>query len=233
MKKNLSFVTILFMLLCNTSVSAKQKIAVMQSPINSLINHWDVREKPGRVECISKVNDHRVIFECGDICKSNCEVIVNAANAQLQGGSGVCGAIFKQAGWDQLQNYIDTHYQNGCKTGQAVITPSFNLQNHGIRHIIHAVGPIWHGGKNNEHQLLEDTYKNSILVAQANKIESLAFPFISSGIYKFPLEKAAHIAIETILNNSDLVKEIKVVLYSPADYKLFVQIISKFTTFLK
>ena len=231
MKKNLSLIAIIVIIASNQSLHAAANAS--HNSINSVINQWDVREKPGYIECISKTTAHRVIFEYGDICSSNCTAIVNAANPQLQGGSGVCGAIFKQAGWDQLQAYIDQNYKNGCKTGQAVITPSFNLKAKGIQHIIHAVGPIWKGGNYNERQLLETAYKNSLLLANKHKLDSIAFPFISSGIYKFPLEQAAQIAIETVLKNSDLVMEIKVVLYSPDDYTLFAQTVAGLVPFLK
>ncbi len=191
-------------------------------------NGWQLIENNESIEYINKENSHKIVIERGDICKSGCQAIVNAANAQLQNGGGVCGAIFKDAGLTKLQTFIDNKFPQGCQTGQAVITPSFDLKkNRGIDYIIHAVGPIWSGGTNNERTLLADTYHNSLLIAQQNNIDSIAFPFISSGIYKFPLKEAACIAIKTVIKNSYLVKEIRIVLFSKADYQLFKEAIKK------
>jgi O-acetyl-ADP-ribose deacetylase (regulator of RNase III) len=128
-----------------------------------------------------------------DITKVHADAIVNAANSALQEGGGVCGAIFAAAGREKLQQACDEI--GGCEIGQAVLTEGFNLQ---AKYIIHTVGPVWHGGKQGEEKLLADCYKNSLALARENKLESIAFPLISSGIYRFPKDKALTIAFAEI-----------------------------------
>ena len=128
----------------------------------------------------------------GDITDSKVDAIVNAANSELQAGGGVCGAIFKKAGYEQLQAACDEY--NGCPTGGAVITPGFNL---GARHIIHAVGPIYQPGRDNK-TLLRSAYQESLKVAADNGLKSIAFPAISTGIYGYPLEDATEVAIQAV-----------------------------------
>ena len=126
-----------------------------------------------------------------DITELNVDAIVNAANSQLQEGSGVCGAIFHKAGSMELTNACSEI--GGCKTGNAVITPGFNLQ---AKYVIHAVGPIWHGGDDNEAELLYNAYKHSLILAKDNNCHSIGFPLISSGIYGYPKNEAWQIAIQ-------------------------------------
>lgn len=128
-----------------------------------------------------------------DITKMNVDAIVNAANPQLRRGGGVCGAIFEAAGANELQKAC-----NGighCPTGQAVITDGFKLK---AKYIIHTPGPVWNGGKNGEACALENSYRNSLELAKKHQCESIAFPLISTGIYRFPKEEALQIAVSTI-----------------------------------
>ena len=137
-----------------------------------------------------------------DITELDVDVIVNAANSQLLEGGGVCGAIFREAGSIELTNACSEI--GSCETGNAVITPGFDLQ---AKYIIHAVGPIWQGGNDNESELLYNAYKHSLELAKENNCFSIGFPLISSGIYGYPNEQAWEIAIQAcrdfIKNNPD------------------------------
>lgn len=129
---------------------------------------------------------------CGDITSLKTDAIVNAANTSLLGGGGVDGAIHRAAGPELLQA---CRKFNGCKTGEAVITPGFNLP---ARFVIHTPGPVWHGGQNHEDELLADCYRNSLELARENQCRSIAFPCISTGVYRFPQRRAARIAVQTV-----------------------------------
>lgn len=128
----------------------------------------------------------------GDIAKLAVDAIVNAANESLRGGGGVDGAIHRAAGPELLRECIAI---GGCPTGEARITKGYRLA---ARHVIHTVGPIWRGGDAGEDALLAACYRSSIALARAHGLTSLAFPAISTGIYGFPPERAAPIAVETV-----------------------------------
>ena len=131
----------------------------------------------------------------GDITKLKVDAIVNAANEELYGGAGVCGAIFDAAGYDAMSEACNAI--GGCETGKAVITPGFNLP---AKHVIHAVGPIYKDGKSNEAERLKSAYSESLKLAEKNGIKSIAFPLISTGIYGFPKNDATQIAVDAINN---------------------------------
>lgn len=126
-----------------------------------------------------------------DITKLHTDAIVNAANTALLAGGGVCGAIFRAAGYDKLSAACDAI--GGCPTGDAVITPGFTLP---ARYIIHAVGPIYQDGQHDEPQLLRSAYTQSLLLAKKYGCHSIGFPLISAGIYGYPKNKAWEIALQ-------------------------------------
>lgn len=139
----------------------------------------------------------RFTIEQGDITTYAVDAIVNAANTSLLGGGGVDGAIHRASGPALLEECRTLH---GCKTGEAKITGGYRLP---AKHVVHTPGPIWRGGRHGEAQLLENSYRNSLTVAWQNGCRTVAFPSISTGVYHFPLEQAARIAVRTILDFLD------------------------------
>jgi O-acetyl-ADP-ribose deacetylase (regulator of RNase III) len=132
----------------------------------------------------------------GDITKITVDALVNAANTSLLGGGGVDGAIHRAGGiaiLNECKKIVSR--QGSCKTGEAVITTGGNLP---AKFVIHTVGPVWNGGKNNEAQKLENCYRNSLQLAEENDCRTIAFPGISTGVYRFPKNEAAKIAVSTI-----------------------------------
>jgi O-acetyl-ADP-ribose deacetylase (regulator of RNase III) len=134
----------------------------------------------------------------GDITKARADAIVNAANSQLAGGGGVDGAIHRAAG-PELTAELHARYAH-CQTGSAVVTGPGRLAEHGVKWVVHAVGPIWRGGDHNEAELLESAYASAIFMADDAGAKSVALPAISAGIYGYPVPQAAAIAVEAAGN---------------------------------
>lgn len=149
----------------------------------------------------------------GDITKFEVDAIVNAANTSLLGGGGVDGAIHRAAGPRLLEF---NRKLGGCETGEAKISPGFNLP---AKYIIHTVGPVWKGGNYNEDKLLANCYRNSLKLAVDNKIKTIAFPAISTGIYGFPLERATKIALMEVKNFLEKNQSIEKVIFVCFDEK--------------
>jgi len=153
----------------------------------------------------------------GDITMQDTDAIVNAANKYLAPGGGVSGAIHKAAGADLAE---ECRRIGSCETGEAKITKGYNLK---AKYVIHTVGPVYSGSDVNKVNL-EKCYKNSLLIDKENKLKSISFPSISTGIFGYPVEEAAEIALKTVrdfLKENSEIKLVRMVLYSQKDYKTY------------
>jgi O-acetyl-ADP-ribose deacetylase len=164
----------------------------------------------------------RLVLERADITTLQVDAVVNAANSHLAGGGGVDGAIHRAAGHRELQEELHRLYPKGCPTGSAVITSGHGLK---ARHIIHAVGPRWNHGEHGEPEQLRSAYRTAFGLAAEHGCASVAAPSISTGIYGFPIERAAPIALEEALAalraEGTPLREIRFALFSDADLRTY------------
>jgi len=171
-----------------------------------------------------KVRNTKIRLAQGDITDVDADAIVNAANATLMGGGGVDGAIHRKGGptiLEECKRIRASEWPNGLPTGKAVITSGGNLK---AKHVIHTVGPIWHGGSHSEPSLLADAYENSLELASSNKLKTVAFPSISTGAYGYPVEKASRTALATVkrfIERESTLREITFVLFKKHDLEIY------------
>jgi len=166
---------------------------------------------------------NKIEIHKGDITKLKVDAIVNAANTSLLGGGGVDGAIHRAAGPELLEF---NRKLGGCSTGEAKISPGFNLP---AKYIIHTVGPVWNGGQNKEENLLANCYRNSLKLAVENKIKTIAFPAISTGVYRFPLERATKIAVTEVkkfLEKNESIEKVIFVCFDEETYEVYKSVLS-------
>ena len=164
------------------------------------------------------INETAIVIVCGDITRETTDAIVNAANEDLAGGGGVDGAIHNAGGPAIM---AECRKIGGCPTGQAVITTAGKLA---VKYVIHTVGPVYNGGNKGESILLQNAYKNSLILAREKKLQSISFPAISCGVYGYPLEEAAclaiRICIEFARENTEI-KLIRHILFNRKIYEVF------------
>jgi O-acetyl-ADP-ribose deacetylase (regulator of RNase III) len=169
---------------------------------------------------------NRISLVQSDITKLEVDAIVNAANSSLMGGGGVDGAIHRAGGPQILAECREIVARQGrCATGEAVISSGGNLP---AKFVIHTVGPIWRGGSNNEPQFLQNAYLNSLKLAAKNGIQTIAFPNISTGVYGYPKDKAAKIAVETVkkyLADHLQISQVYFVCFDTENYNLYSEFI--------
>lgn len=170
--------------------------------------------------------NRRVVVAIGDITRQNVDAIVNAANASLLGGGGVDGAIHRAGGrqiLDECREIRRTRLPRGLPTGEAAITGGGNLA---ARYVIHTVGPVWERHDGREPELLAACYRNSLSLAVAHNLRTIAFPAVSTGAYRYPRHEAARVASQTIaefLGHNESLTEVRLIFLSPSDREIFLR----------
>lgn len=160
----------------------------------------------------------------GDISQQDVDAIVNAANNTLLGGGGVDGAVHRSAGPALLE---ECRTLGGCPTGEARITHGYDLR---AKHIIHTVGPVWHGGRRNEPESLANCYRNSLELAAEHGVRSIAFPSISTGVYGYPIGKASKIAVTTVrkwLEDPGPIELVRFVCFGAGDFEVYKRLVKR------
>jgi O-acetyl-ADP-ribose deacetylase len=203
--------------LTQSTNSCIQALAETSNSINAF------KQINGRWKCKDAPNERKllmgsIVLRQGDITRLKVDAIVNAANKSLLGGGGVDGAIHRAAGPELLK---ECKTLNGCETAEAKITKGYQLP---AKYVIHTVGPVWHGGQYNEMQLLTNCYHNTLRLASKHGLSTLAFPNISTGVYHFPKEKAADIAISTVadyLKSQNIIENVYFVCFDSENYALY------------
>ncbi len=169
-----------------------------------------------------KIKNSTLSLRLGDITKQRTAAIVNAANSSLMGRGGVDGAIHRAGGTAILEECkAIREKQGGCKTGEAVITTAGKLQ---AKYVIHTVGPVWKGGERGEEELLKSCYQKSLHIALQHQIKTISFPSISTGVYGYPVEKAARAALEAVkafLEKNKGIDEVVFVLFDRNTYEAY------------
>jgi O-acetyl-ADP-ribose deacetylase (regulator of RNase III) len=171
-----------------------------------------------------QVGKGKIFLVQGDITEQDTDAIVNAANSTLMGGGGVDGAIHRKGGpkiLEECKRIRATEWPVGLPTGKAVITSGGNLK---TRHVIHTVGPVWHGGVSGESELLAEAYRNSLKLAVSKGLKTIAFPSISTGAYGYPIEEASRIALTTVkefLKREDKLEKVIFVLFTKHDLEIY------------
>lgn len=166
---------------------------------------------------MNKITDYIHVIK-GDITKEYCDAIVNAAAPKLLGGGGVDGAIHRAAGPGLLE---ECRKLGGCNPGEARLTGAYNLH---AKYVIHTPGPVYRGGKNGEAEILKNSYKNSLMLAKEAELLSIAFPAISTGVYGYPKEEAAKIAINSVIDfmkNEDYMIKVIFILFDDESYEIY------------
>ncbi len=167
------------------------------------------------------IGSSRLVLVQGDITEADTEAVVNAANTSLMGGGGVDGAIHRAGGPKILEACKAVVARQGpCRTGEAVVTTGGDLK---AKYVIHTVGPVWSGGHRGERALLANAYRNSLIAARRKRLRSVAFPSISTGAYRFPIEEAARIALSTVCAflQEHAMAEVRFILFSESDLRVY------------